>query len=257
MMKKLLVIGTMLLLLLGFSGPTLARIHIGVNIPLPPVFVFSAPPELVVIPETNVYYCPDVDVDIFFYGGYWYRSYERYWYRSVNYDGPWVYIERAPSVLLSLPPNFRVIARGERHIPYAELHRNWRVWQRDRYWEHHNWGRTERGRMEHQTEHGLAPSYRERERGGSAGRIQGRMQHQTEHGLAPSYKERERGGSPGGTQGRTQHQTQHGLAPSFREGGHSGSAGGVQHGAGTHAGGGVHGGTGSRGGGQHETQGKR
>ncbi len=253
MIKKLLVIGTMLLLLFGFSGQSMARIHVGVSIPLPPVFVFSAPPELVVIPGTYVYYCPDVDVDVFFFGGYWYRPYGGYWYRSVSYDGPWVYIESAPSVLLSLPPNFRVIARGERHIPYAELHTNWRAWERDRYWEHHNWGRTERGRMEHQTEHGLAPSYRERERGGSAGGVQGRTQREPQHGSAPSLRERGHSGSAGGVQGRTQHQTEHGLAPSFRERGNSGSAGGVQHGrAGTNGGGGARGGTSSQGGGGHE-----
>ncbi len=240
------------MLLLGFSGQSMARIHVDVNIPLPPAFVFSAPPELVVIPGTYVYYCPDADADILFYGGYWYRSYEGYWYRSVGYDGPWVYVESAPSVLLSLPPDFRVIARGERHIPYAELHRNWRAWERDRYWEHHNWGREERGRTEDETQHGLAPSFKERERGGSAG-VQGRTQHQTEHGLAPSFRERGQSGSAGGVQGRTQHQTQQGLAPSFKERGQSGSAGGVQHGrAGANGGSGAHGGTGSHGGGGHE-----
>ncbi len=230
MKKKLIIIGTMLLLLLGFSGQSTAGIHVGVNIPLPPVFVFPAPPELVVIPGTYVYYCPDVDVDIFFYGGYWYRHYGGYWYRCVSYDGPWAYIASPPSVLISLPPNYRVITRGHRHIPYAELHRNWRAWQRDRYWEHHNWGRTEPGRTEHQTQHGLAPSFRERERGGSAG----------------------------GVQGRTQHQTQHGLAPSLRGGEHSGSVGGVQHGsAGAHAGGGVHGGAGSHRGDGHTSHERR
>ena len=159
-MKKLVATGTMLmLLLLGFSGPSAARVSIGINIPLPPVFAFSAPPELVVIPGTYAYYCPDADVDVFFYGGYWYRPYEGYWYRSGSYGGPWDYIESAPSVLLNLPPDYRVMTWGERHIPYAELHRNWRGWERDRYWEHHNWGR-----QENERHYGLAPSFRERER---------------------------------------------------------------------------------------------
>ncbi len=192
-MKKMIVIASMMVLLLGFSTQGMARIHIGVNIPLPPVVVFSGPPELVVIPDTDVYYCPDLSADIFFYGGFWYRPYGGYWYRAVGYEGPWIYIQAPPAVLVSLPPDYRTIVRGERRIPYGELHRNWRVWQRDRYWAHHNWGR-----MEHERRQGLAPSYRERERG----RYQG---------AAPQFRERgpvergggihERGGYRGGTGG--------------------------------------------------------
>jgi len=210
-MKKLMVVAIASLLFLGFSGQSMARIHIGVNVS-PPVFVFSAPPELVVIPGTYVYYCPDVDFDIFFYGGYWYRPYGGYWYRSVSYGGPWVYIEGPPSVLVSLPPDYRIVTRGFRRIPYGELHRNWRAWQRDRYWERHDWGR-----MEHERQHGLAPSFREHNNGG-------RMEHQREHGLAPSYRGGERGGYGGGVHG----------------------------GSGVHEGSGVHGGAGSHGGGGHE-----
>ncbi len=183
-MRKLIMVAVMSLLFLGFSGQSMARVHIDVNIPLPPVITFSAPPELVVIPDTDVYYCPDVGSDIFFYAGYWYRPYGEYWYRAVSYEGPWAYIASPPVVLLRLPPDYRTIVRGERHIPYAELHRNWRTWQRDRYWQHHNWGRME-GR-----EHGLAPSFRDHgNRGG--------MEHQREHGLAPSYRGGERGGYRG------------------------------------------------------------
>jgi hypothetical protein len=160
-MKQLVVIATTLLFLLGFSGQSMAGIHIGVNIPLPPIFAFPAPPQLVVIPGTYAYYCPDVDFDIFFYGGYWYRS--------ASYGGPWVHIRMAPSVLLNLPPHYRIITRGERRIPYGELHRNWRAWQRGRYWEHHNWGRTE-----YERHYGLAPSFREREHDGYGGRFHGR-----------------------------------------------------------------------------------
>jgi len=162
----------MILLLLGFSGQSMAGIHIGVNIGLPPFFAFSAAPEVVVIPGANAYYCPDVNFDLYFYGGYWYRPYGGYWYRSASYGGPWVYIQSAPYVLLSLPPDYRIITRGYRRIPYGDLHRNWRAWEGGRYWEHHNWGR-----MEHQTHHGLAPSFGERGHGGYGGRVHGGGMH--------------------------------------------------------------------------------
>ncbi len=180
-MRKLVVLAAILLLVLGFSGKSSARINIGINIPLPPMVTFSAPPELVVIPGTYVYYCPDVNVDILFYGGYWYRPYGAYWYRSASYAGPWVYIESAPSVLISLPHDYRIIARGGRRIPYADLHRNWRAWERERYWDHHNWGRPEHGRQ-----FGVAPSFKEREHG-------------RERGIAPQSRERGHGGFRGET----------------------------------------------------------
>jgi hypothetical protein len=195
-MRKLIVLAIASLLFFGFSGQSMAGIHIGVNIPLPPIFTFSAPPELVVIPGTYVYYDPDVDFNLFFYAGYWYRPYEGYWYRSVSYEGPWVYIGSPPYVLLSLPLNYRIITRGYRRIPYWELHRNWQTWQRDRYWAHHNWGRPEYGR-----EHGLVPGFREREYGRFGGGIHGRMEHQREHGLAPFYRGGEHRGYGGGVRG--------------------------------------------------------
>jgi len=160
-MRKLIIMATMLLLLLGFSGTGTAGVRINIGIPLPPPFVIAAPPEVVVIPGTYVYYYPDVDFDLFFYGGYWFRPFGGYWFRSGSYGGPWVHIEDPPSVLLSLPPNYRIIIRGGRRIPYGELHRNWRTWERGRYWEHHNWGR-----LEHERHQGVAPEFRERGHGG-------------------------------------------------------------------------------------------
>ncbi|MGZ3559128.1 MAG: hypothetical protein ACXU97_08465, partial [Thermodesulfobacteriota bacterium] len=66
-MKKF---GVMLAMVMAFFiVPCLAQaqINIGINIPLPPPIVFSAPPELVVLPETEVYVAPDYDQDLYFY----------------------------------------------------------------------------------------------------------------------------------------------------------------------------------------------
>jgi hypothetical protein len=67
--KKLLFETILLALVLVVPIPTMARADAGRSISLPPPIVFAAPPELVVIPETNVYAVPDIDVDIFFYNG--------------------------------------------------------------------------------------------------------------------------------------------------------------------------------------------
>ena len=140
---KKLIIATMLLLLLGFSSNGVAGVSVNIGIPLPPL-VFSSPPAMVVIPGTNVYFSPDVEANIFFYHGYWYRPDRDHWYRSSGYDGPWAYIASPPTVLFNLPPDYRRMTYGHQRIPYDDMHRNWRSWERGRYWEKHNWGRGER-----------------------------------------------------------------------------------------------------------------
>ena len=69
--------GTLLLtLMLIFPLPTMARVDIDIHISLPPPVRFVEPPELVVMPGTYVYTAPDVDADIFFCDGWWWRSWE-------------------------------------------------------------------------------------------------------------------------------------------------------------------------------------
>ena len=138
-----LFIATMLLLLLGFSSGAVAGVRINIGVSLPPL-VFSAPPPVVVIPGTYVYFCPDVEADIFFYHGYWYRPFGEHWYSSASYNGPWAFIAGPPTVLLNLPPDYRRVAIEHHRIPYGDLHRNWRFWERGRYWEKHGGGRDER-----------------------------------------------------------------------------------------------------------------
>ncbi len=163
-MRKLILLA--LLMMLGFASPSIARVGIGVNIPIPPVVAFSGPPNMVIVPGTDVYYYPYSD-DLYFCEGYWYRLYAGYWYRSENYDGPWFYVESPPAIFFSLPPDFR--SYGGAYIPYYEFHRHWREWDRA-YWEHHNWGLPEghhwvrrEGHYDWRNSgpryHGVAPSY--------------------------------------------------------------------------------------------------
>ncbi len=152
---ELVLIGVMFLVLLGFPQRGVARVSVDIRISPPPL-VITGPPEVVVIPGTYVYFVPGVEADLFFYGGYWYRPYEGRWFRSANYGGPWVFIEKAPRVLFRLPPNYRTMS-GYSRIPYRDLSRNWRTWQRDKYWERHGWGRRD---FEREREHGIAPPYR-------------------------------------------------------------------------------------------------
>jgi len=60
-----------------------------------------------------------------------------------------------PRVFFHLPHNYRARAGYYRPIPYRELSRNWRTWERDKYWERHGWNRREY----REREHGIAPPY--------------------------------------------------------------------------------------------------
>ena len=152
-MKKAMI-GTLFLLVAALVPlPVRAQIGVGVgiNVDLPPPIAFSGPPEVVVLPESNVYVAPDVEADIFFSQGWWWRPWEGRWYRSRQYDRGWGFYRAAP------PPFYRNVSPGWRNdyrehrwrghewnherIPHGEMEHNWRGWERDRHWQQHNgWG---------------------------------------------------------------------------------------------------------------------
>lgn len=147
--KKLgfLVVSALFLVLTGFSSQSNAGVSVGIGINIP-VFTFAAPPPLVVIPGTYAYFAPEANVDIVFFHGFWYRPYEGRWFRATGYNGPWGLIApaRVPDVLLELPPDFRHIYSGYPRIAYRDFNRNWRSWERNKYWEKDERWRAGRGR---------------------------------------------------------------------------------------------------------------
>ena len=144
-MNKLLL-GTILLALSTVvSNPTLAQVNINVGIALPPLITFEAPPDVIVMPDTNnVYVVPDIDIDLFFWSGWWWRPWEGRWYRSYYYNRGWAYYNRVPSFYFDVDPGWRGHYRdhnwyGHRwdyeRIPNKRLQQNWKSWNNNRYWE--------------------------------------------------------------------------------------------------------------------------
>lgn len=129
-----------------------AEVNVNINIPLPNL-VIPVPPAMIVIPGTNVYYPPDVDVDIFFYHGYWYRLYRGGWYTADEYNGPWRSIgpPRVPHVLNEMPHDYRHVPPGHERIPYGQVKKNWRNWENERHWDRRGerGGREDNGGREH------------------------------------------------------------------------------------------------------------
>ena len=116
---------------------------------LPPIR-FNGPPDVVAMPDTDdVYVAPDMDVDMFFWNGWWWRPYEGRWYRSQYYDRGWADYNNVPSFYSDVDPSWRRYYRdrnwyGHRwdydRIPHQRLQQNWNSWHNNRYWERErNW----------------------------------------------------------------------------------------------------------------------
>ena len=144
-MKKLFF-GTILLVLVSvFPVMTMAAVDVSVGISLPPLIVFGAPPAVVVLPDTNsVYVVPNIEVDMFFWNGWWWRPWEGRWYRSHYYDRGWVYYNSVPSFYYDVDPGWRGYYQNRNwyghpwsyeQIPHPRLQQNWKSWQSNRYWE--------------------------------------------------------------------------------------------------------------------------
>lgn len=58
-------------------------------------------PEVIFLPDDQVYIVEKEDEEVYYYRGWWYWHYEGYWYLSRNYSCPWV----------TIPPPFRVPPR--------------------------------------------------------------------------------------------------------------------------------------------------
>jgi hypothetical protein len=141
LIKKTVVFffGILLLVLMGVPLESTAAVNItvGISIPPPPVFRFHAPPPMFVIPGTYIYAVPDIDAEILFYQGYWYRPHGGHWFRSRSYNGPWAYLDshRVPRDLFELPHEYYRIPPGHQKIPYGHFKSNWGRWERERYWD--------------------------------------------------------------------------------------------------------------------------
>ena len=150
-MKKL-ILGTLLLSwLMVVPVPTMAGVDVNVSIGLPLPIAFAEPPELIVLPGTYVYVVPDIEVDLFFYNGWWWRPWQGHWYRSRHdYNSGWEYYQGVPSFYVGIPPDWRDDYRHHRwgghrwnyqRIHHQEIERNWGSWEKSKHWEkQQTWG---------------------------------------------------------------------------------------------------------------------
>jgi hypothetical protein len=79
-----------------------------VQAPPPPSVEFKKEPEVILIPQSRVYYVPDLKYDLFRYGRYWYINNEGNWYRARSYRGPFnnISFSRIPRSIARVPDKY-------------------------------------------------------------------------------------------------------------------------------------------------------
>ncbi len=113
---------------LASGVPALAGTGLGVNLNInlgPPPVLVSPPADLVLIPDTGIYFVPGISADIFFYDAFWWAPRGPRWYRAESPRGPWIVVgsRAVPGPLFRIPRDYRVAYRHERHVPYGQWKR--------------------------------------------------------------------------------------------------------------------------------------
>ena len=121
-MRRTIVVAALLMASVGgllSPAPAWAdSVSIGVNIgtspPPSPVVVLPAPPQLVVVPGTPVYYAPGVSLNFSFYSGRFYTFHNEAWFYSTAYNGPWTFVvlEQVPRPILAVPVAYYRVPPG-------------------------------------------------------------------------------------------------------------------------------------------------
>ena len=137
-----LLAGAMIAAAVGFSGPARAEVSVGINVNLgPPPIVVSAPPAVVMIPGSQVHFVPDPNIDVFFYGGYWWSPRGEQWYRARAYNGPWGVIElqRVPRSVVYMPRDYRTRYGKAHQVPYGQWKKERSRYDRENRKAHKQW----------------------------------------------------------------------------------------------------------------------
>ena len=113
-----LFLGLAIAVALGVSlAPAKAGTSVSVNMrigdPYRGEIVFRSEPDIVVVPDSRVYYVRNSDYDLFRYGRYWYLCEHGVWFRARSYRGPFRHI------------SFTTVPRAVVYVP----EKHWRHWR--------------------------------------------------------------------------------------------------------------------------------
>ena len=73
----------------------------------PPPIAYAEPPQVIVLPGTDVYVAPEMEIDLYYQGGWWWRQWRGHWYRSRTHDHGWQPYRDYPLWHRKIPPDWR------------------------------------------------------------------------------------------------------------------------------------------------------
>jgi hypothetical protein len=113
-LPHVLLAGAVAAMLVTATSATAQDVKIDIGLGVPPI-VLTAPPQLVVVPGTPVYYAPDVSADLFFYRGRYYAVANGVWSRAPAYQGPWAVIQlgQVPPPVVAVPVEYYKVPPGQ------------------------------------------------------------------------------------------------------------------------------------------------
>jgi hypothetical protein len=109
------------LFIFGQANEAAAEVNVSINLGPPPIVV-AAPPHVVMIPGSQVYFVPHPEIDVFFYNDFWWSPRGSHWYHSRNYNGPWLVVDHrnVPPPVFRVPKDYRVVYKHQQQIPYGQ-----------------------------------------------------------------------------------------------------------------------------------------
>ena len=112
-MGKTVIVGFLIAGAVLCALPAAAEVNVNVSIGPPPV-IFAAPPRVVAIPQTPVYYAPDTSYNVFVYGGRYFSFHEGNWFMAPSHGGPWAFVpvEQVPRPVIGVPVRYYKIPPG-------------------------------------------------------------------------------------------------------------------------------------------------
>jgi hypothetical protein len=113
-LPRVVVLAAAALMLFSGAAATASDVKIDIGLGVPPL-VLTAPPQLVVVPGTPVYYAPDVAANLFFYKGRYYTVANGVWSMAPAYGGPWAVIQvgQVPAPVVAVPVAYYKIPPGQ------------------------------------------------------------------------------------------------------------------------------------------------
>jgi hypothetical protein len=110
---RLLLLAAAAAMLCAGTSANAQDVKIDIGIGVPPI-VLTAPPQLVAVPGTPVYYAPDVQANLFVYKGRYYSVVNDVWSMAPASNGPWAVIQlgQVPRPVLAVPVEYYNIPPG-------------------------------------------------------------------------------------------------------------------------------------------------